>query len=244
MTSTHKSQRGAALLLVLWALAILSLLLDVLSSSVQLELRQAHWHRLHTQAVLAAQAGVNLAVQALLEKSSLPHWIADGRTVPLQFNGSQVFVAVTSERGKLDLNMATLEDVESLVKACGASPELAAKLSQALKAKYGSGKSAPQVLEELRQIPGMNQFVYSRLLPEVTLWSRLPRPEPAFVSTAMRRALHIYKQTAIGVDPGSIVSIDSRVQLLDGFSVKLYTIVSLTPSESGARPYRVLSWHE
>jgi len=49
-----KHQRGVALLLVLWVLALLSLLLGGLAGWVQLETRQAAWHRQHTQAVLSA----------------------------------------------------------------------------------------------------------------------------------------------------------------------------------------------
>lgn len=67
-----RRQRGAALLLVLWVLALLSVLLGGLAGWVQLESRQALWHRQHTQTVLAAQAGVALAMADR-------HWIADGR---------------------------------------------------------------------------------------------------------------------------------------------------------------------
>lgn len=43
-----RRQRGAALLLVLWVLALLSVLLGGLAGWVQLESRQALWLRQHT----------------------------------------------------------------------------------------------------------------------------------------------------------------------------------------------------
>ncbi|WP_328589853.1 PilX N-terminal domain-containing pilus assembly protein, partial [Pseudomonas savastanoi] len=54
-------QRGIALLVVLWVMALLSLLLGSLAGWVQLENRQALHLRQHSQALLAAEAGVELA---------------------------------------------------------------------------------------------------------------------------------------------------------------------------------------
>ncbi|MDP0919122.1 hypothetical protein Q6272_29135, partial [Klebsiella pneumoniae] len=72
-----KHQRGVALLLVLWVLALLSLLLGGLAGWVQLETRQAAWHRQHTQAALAAEAGVALVMQALADPLQRKQWVAD-----------------------------------------------------------------------------------------------------------------------------------------------------------------------
>ena len=52
-----KAQRGAALLLTLWVVALLSVLLGSLAMSVQLQLRQAQWQRNQTEGLLAAQGG-------------------------------------------------------------------------------------------------------------------------------------------------------------------------------------------
>ncbi|WP_268796939.1 type II secretion system protein GspK [Pseudomonas huanghezhanensis] len=244
MQSAFKPQRGIALLLVLWALALLSLLLGGLAGWVQLETRQAQWQRQHTQAVLAAEAGVNQAVQALLDKAHRPRWIADGRGMPLRFDEAQLVVGVTSERGKLDLNAAAVEDVVRVAQACGASRDQAAQLAKALQARRGGDEPLLRVVEELRQLPGMTQTLYSRLLPEVTLWSGLPRPEPAFVTALLRRALNMPNQAAVGADPGEVVTIESQAQLPSGFSARLYTTVLLNPSEGNAQPYRVLRWQE
>src|SRR5471030_1710899 len=89
-----KRQRGAALLLVLWALALLSVLLGGLAGWVQLQSRQALWLRQHTQTVLAAEAGIALVMADR-------RWIADGRDIELTFDDAQLHVSLRSERGKL-----------------------------------------------------------------------------------------------------------------------------------------------
>ena len=237
-------QRGVALLLVLWALALLSLLLAGLASWVQLESRQALWARQHTQAQLAAEAGLAMAVQGLSDLQQRKRWVADGREIALTFDDMPLRVSVRSERGKLDLNSAVAGDIARLAQACGAGKAQAAALAQSIESRRGSGAPPLRVIEELRPLPGMSQALYTRLLPEVTLWSGLDRPEPAFASALLRRALNLPNQSAVGSDPGEVLFIQSRAQRAGGFHAELQATVLLSPSEGSAQPYRVLRWQE
>jgi len=240
----RQRQRGVALLLVLWALALLSVLLGGLAAWVQLESRQALWQRQHTQALLAAEAGLNLAVQGLSDPQQRKRWVADGRTVTLRFDDAQLRVSVRSERGKLDLNSAPASDIARLAQACGATRDQATAMAQLIEGRRG-GNSAPlRVIEEVRQLPGMSQALYSQLLPQVTLWSGLDRPDPAFASALLRRALNLPNQSAVGADPGEVLVIDIHAQRPGGFHAELQTTVLLSPSEGSAQPYRVLRWQE
>ncbi|MDY7554145.1 type II secretion system minor pseudopilin GspK [Pseudomonas veronii] len=232
-----RRQRGAALLLVLWVLALLSVLLGGLAGWVQLESRQALWHRQHTQTVLAAQAGVALAMADR-------HWIADGRERLLTFDDAQLHVSLRSERGKLYLVNAEAHDLTRLALACGASPAQAAQVAKALDARRKQGLAPFRVLEEVRQLPGMSQALYRQLLPELTLWSDLDRPAPAFASALMRQALNLPQQSAQGADPGEVLVVDSRAQRPGGYEARLQVTVLLSPTEDGAQPYRVLRWQE
>jgi general secretion pathway protein K len=239
-----KHQRGVALLLVLWVLALLSLLLGGLAGWVQLETRQALWHRQHTQALLAAEAGVALALQALADPLQRKQWIADGREMPLVFDDAQLQVSLHSERGKLYLNSAEPTDFARLALACGATQAQANRLAKDLEARRNEGLAPFRVVEEVRQLPGMTQTLYSRLAPEISLWSGLDRPDPAFASPLMRHALDLPRQSAVGADPGDVLVIDSRAQRLGGYHARLRTTVLLSPSEESAQPYRVLRWQE
>lgn len=232
-----RRQRGAALLLVLWVLALLSVLLGGLAGWVRPESRQALWHRQHTQTVLAAQAGVALAMADR-------HWIADGRERLLTFDDAQLHVSLRSERGKLYLVNAEAHDLTRLALACGASPAQAAQVAKALDARRKQGLAPFRVLEEVRQLPGMSQALYRQLLPELTLWSDLDRPAPAFASALMRQALNLPQQSAQGADPGEVLVVDSRAQRPGGYEARLQVTVLLSPTEDGAQPYRVLRWQE
>jgi len=222
---------------MLWVLALLSVLLGGLAGWVQLESRQALWHRQHTQTVLAAQAGVALAMADR-------HWIADGRERLLTFDDAQLHVSLRSERGKLYLVNAEAHDLTRLALACGASPAQATQVAKALDARRKQGLAPFRVLEEVRQLPGMSQALYRQLLPELTLWSDLDRPAPAFASALMRQALNLPQQSAQGADPGEVLVVDSRAQRPGGYEARLQVTVLLSPTEDGAQPYRVLRWQE
>ena len=232
-----RRQRGAALLLVLWVLALLSVLLGGLAGWVQLESRQALWHRQHTQTLLAAEAGI---AQVMADG----HWVADGRTIALTFDDARLQVRLRSERGKLYLVNAHTDDLLRLALACGATPAQAQQLVKTLEARRKQGLAPFRVLEEVRQLPGMTQALYSQLVPELTLWSDLDRPDPAFASALMRKALNLPRQNAEGVDPGQVLEIDSRAERPGGYQARLQLTVLLSPAEDSAQPYRVVRWQE
>jgi general secretion pathway protein K len=237
-------QHGIALLLVLWVLAVLSLLLSVLAGSVQLENRQALQLRQHSQALLAAQAGVELAVQALADPVQRKKWIADGRDIPLMFDDAQLHLSLHSEKGKLYLNNAEPGDFSRLALACGATQAQASQIASALEARRNEGQTSFRLLEEVQQLPGMTQALYKRLLPEITLWSGFDRPDPAFASPLMRTALDLHVQSAVGLDPGEVLVIDSKAQKPGGYAARLQVTVLLTPALGGEKAYEVLRWEE
>ncbi|MBW1246514.1 general secretion pathway protein GspK [Pseudomonas tolaasii] len=232
-----RRQRGAALLLVLWVLALLSVLLGGLAGWVQLQSRQALWLRQQAQTVLAAEAGIALVMAAQRQ-------VADGRETLLTFDDAQLHVSLRSERGKLYLVNAEADDVMRLALACGATQAQATQIAKALDARRHQGLAPFRVLEEVHQLPGMTPALYRQLLPEITLWSDLDRPDPAFASPLMREALNLPHADAEGADPGEMLEIDSRAERPGGYVARRQVTVLSSPMEDGAQPYRVLRWHE
>lgn len=237
-------QRGVALLLVLWVLALLGTLLAGLLGWVHLQNRQALWQRQHTQAVLAAEAGVGMAVLAQLDRDPQRRWKADGQPHALRFDDASLAVSVTSEAGKLDLNAAPVESFARLVLACGGSAEQSAQLSQALNQRRGGDRAPLRTIEEVRELPAMDQRLYTCASAQLTLWSGLPAPDPLLASPWLRRVLNLPQGGAITGDAGPVITVNSRATLPDGFTTTLNVTLLLNPSKEGARPYRVLRWQE
>lgn len=237
-------QRGVALLLVLWVLALLGTLLAGLTGWVHLQNRQALWQRQHTQAVLAAEAGVGMAVLAQLDRDPQRRWKADGQPHPLRFDEVALQVSLSSEAGKLDVNAAPVASFARLVQACGGSARQAGQLAQTLERRRG-GHSAPlRVIEEVRELPGMDQALYRCTSAHLTMWSGLPAPDSRLASPWLRRALSLAQSTGTADDAGPVLTVQSQATLPGGFTTTLSVTLLLNPLKEGVRPYRVLRWQE
>ena len=236
-------QRGAALLVVLWVLALLGTLLAGVASLVHMQNRQSLWQSLNTRALVAAEAGVALAVEALARRDPRTRWRPDGRVHLQRFDDSELQISVRSERGKLDLNSGLASDFSRLFEACAAGAEPARNLARELGRRQAD--STPiRMLEELREVPGMTQTLYQCALPMVTVWSGEPRPLPELAEPLLARALNMPAVRNLETDGGPTFSISSQARLPGGHIATLHVTLMLNPPKEGARPYRVLRWQE
>lgn len=238
-----KRQRGMALLLTLWLIALLATLLAGLAATVQLQLRQAAYQRDHAQGQLAARAGLSLAVAGLLAADLKARWRADGQPHRLVFAGSQLAIAVHSERGKLDLNAGAPDDLARLLGDCGAPAATALAVGQALGQRQRSDQPLG-LLEEFRALPGMTYALYQCAAPYLTVWSGDVRPDPALAAPRLAQVLGLPRVHGAALDPGQLVTVTSQVTLADGYRTDLSVTLTLNPPGAGARPYRVLRWQE
>jgi general secretion pathway protein K len=239
-----RRQKGVALLLVLWVLALLSTLLAGLLGWVHLQNRQALWQRQHTQAVLAAEAGIGMAVLAQLDRDPQQHWKADNQPHGLRFDEAALAVSLGSETGKLDLNAAPAESFARLLVACGANPDLARQVAQGLEQRRGGGRAPLRMVEEVRELPGIGQPLYQCASSHVTLWSGMSAPDPRMASPWLRQALGLPQAGPATEEAGPVISIRSQATLPGGYTTTLNVTLLLNPSKEGARPYRVLRWQE
>lgn len=239
-----KRQRGVALLLVLWVLALLGTLLAGLVGWVHLQNRQALWQRQHLQGQLAAEAGIAMAVLAQLDHDPQRRWLADNQVHVLRFEGAELAVSLRSEQGQVDLNAAPVELIARLLQACGAPPGDARQLAQSVERRRADDQAPLRMVEELRELPGMTQAIYQRAAPYVTLWSGLPAPDPRFAAPWLQQALNLPRARSSVTPAGSIFTVKSRATLPGGYTTTLRVTLLLNPSKEGARPYRVLRWEE
>ncbi|MBT8072952.1 MAG: general secretion pathway protein GspK [Xanthomonadales bacterium] len=206
------SQRGIALVLVLWVLLLLTIITGSFALMARMDRLEANALLSGTQARLSAEAAINLAVLALRDPDDLTRMRADGRVYQQELDGVLVEVSAIDERGKLDINateeltLATLftghglelEDAEMLAAAIldwrdedelervnGA--ELDAYIAAGL--EVGPANRPFMMTEELLQVIGMPFELYRQLEPGITVFSRVGEPNPAFAPVEALMAL-------------------------------------------------------
>ncbi len=111
------SQRGLALVTVLWVLVLLSLMAASFARTTRTEVNLARNLIDNAQAEALAEAGVYLAILALLDPDPARRPRADGTPWKVTFAGAEIAVSVQDEGGKIDLNQAPDELLRGLLLA-------------------------------------------------------------------------------------------------------------------------------
>jgi general secretion pathway protein K len=197
------SQRGIALVLVLWVLLLLTIITGSFALMARMDRLEANALLSGTQARLSAEAAINLAVLALRDPDDLTRMRADGRVYQQELDGVLVEVSAIDERGKLDINateeltLATLftghgmelEDAEMLAAAVldWRDEDELERVNGAEEDAYfaaglevGPANRPFMMTEELLQVIGMPFELYRKLEPGITVFSRVGEPNPAF----------------------------------------------------------------
>ena len=205
-------QKGVALVLVLWVLLLVTISTGAYTLTARMDQLEAHTVLSGTQARLGAEAGLNLAILSLRDPDELSRMIPDGRSYFTTFEGMEIEVKVTDERGKLNINSADEETLINLFTANGVDVLDAQLLAAAVadwvdrdEIERADGAELPSyesaglaigpanrgfvMAEELLQVIGMSWELYSRMAPALTVYSDSSEPDPAYAPLEALMAL-------------------------------------------------------
>ncbi len=207
------SSRGFALILVLWALALLSTLAVALSTTGRSDVALTHNLVETSRAAHLADAGIYVGIRALLTPENLPAIDDDGRRrLDVRIDGAEVRLVLQDEGGKVDVNQTPQRLLRGALLAAGAADGEANRLADAImdwrdrddrRRDFGAEASAYEragqpdrprngpfeLLSELRLVLGMSDDLYARLKPFVTIDSRQAGLDPGQASAALLRAV-------------------------------------------------------
>ena len=198
-----KRQKGVALVLVLWILLLVTISTGAYTLTARMDQLEAHTVLSGTQARMAAEAGINLAVLSLRDPDELTRMIPDGRSYYMAFEGITVEVQVTDERGKMNANSADEEAYINLLTANGLDTTEAELLAAAIAdwvdpdeierangaelesyemagISVGPANRGFVMVEEMLQVLGMSWDLYSAIAPGLTVYSGSSVPDPAY----------------------------------------------------------------
>ena len=212
--------RGVAFVLVLWVIAMLSILLGSFALVARTENLQSRHLFDTTQARYAAEAGLNLAVFGLRKTDPLQRWVADGRPYDFGYGDAEIEVRITDDSGKIDINAANGDLLTGLFVARGIALEQAQALSDAILdwrdpddekrpngaeiadykgagLSYGPANAPFNTVSELQQVLGMNYALYEKLEPALTIYSGSAKPSAAFATAEALEAMGCTKEQAM-----------------------------------------------
>lgn len=215
--SMRMHARGAALLLVMWLIALLTALVGAFALTSHMENLQGRVLVRGLAAEQAARAGLEYALTRVDLPEPDRQWLPDGRPYHWQFNDAEVEIRLIDEAGKVDLNAADATLLSSLFRAVGAEQGVAAGLASAIldwrdpdpltqpqggaedpdyasaERPYGAKDAPFDTVAEVEQVLGMTPELYEKVAPHLTVYSGAAQPEAAFAAAEVL--------TAMGQDP-------------------------------------------
>jgi len=235
----RRNDRGFALVLVLWALLLLTVLGASLLAEARVTRTVAATGSSRLKAQLIADGAISRVVMAVLDPRDPLHLSLDGTSQAVSFLGHSVELATESEAGKINLNAAAPKQLADMFRAAGVAPDDAASLAARIVAwrtsasesdradivrqydeagrTYGPRFSRFRSIGELRLVLGMTDALQSAVAPLVTVWS-----ESADIDRSVARADVLQVLEAAGDDQagrqlearktGQAVGVDRRVK--------------------------------
>jgi general secretion pathway protein K len=184
-------ERGVALVLVIWVLALLSVIGVTVAVGARTELRVARNRADAATLAAAADGGVWWAIDRLLAAKG-PSLRRDGTPYQVVLGPHAIEIAVQDEGGKLDINTAPAGRLAALMRAVGFDGTEALDLAGAVEqyrlrvVPVGSDeqRSFP-IVEQLRRVDGIDAERYARIAPFITVHSGAGEPIAALAPRAV-----------------------------------------------------------
>ena len=220
--------RGAALLLVLWLVALLTALVGAYALTARIEALQGRVGSRGAMAQEIARAGMEYALVRVADRNPETHWQPNGHAYAWRFDGHDVQVRIIDETGKVDLNQADVPLLSRLVQVLGEPPDASDALAAAIVdwrdaddlsqpvggaedgdyaaagRPYGAKDAPFETIAELEQVLGMTPDLYARLEPFLTLYSGRGQPDatyaqgPVLVAMGMDATAWLAQREAAG----------------------------------------------
>ena len=255
-------QRGFALIIVLWALVLLTLLATQLTSTGRAEARLAANLRGAAVAQAAADGCVYETVERILAQAT--PWPPGPEPLIERVPGARATVHLGSEDGRFDLNSTPTDVMAQLLRALGVGAGEAQQLAldialwrfpsaQATERRRaylaaGLGYAPPgasfQSVGELLLVLGMTPAIFDRLRPYVTVYHE-GDPDPRFADPVVRSVLRergVLGETPAGAARPSGTAVIDVVAESDGGSRAARHAVVRIGSASDKGGYKILAW--
>ncbi|MBS3747427.1 MAG: general secretion pathway protein GspK [Wenzhouxiangellaceae bacterium] len=198
--------RGIALIVVMWMLALLTIIIGTFAVLARTEVLQSRFLFDTTDARYAAEAGLHRAVVELRNPDVETRWVADGRPYEFRFGDADVEVRITDETGLIDVNATAQGNPELLIRlfeSVGLNAEDAELMTAAIQdwidadeetrvmgaedpeyanegLPYGPANQPFGTVEELQQVIGMSWNLFRSVADSVTVHSGRADFNPAF----------------------------------------------------------------
>lgn len=217
----RRTASGAALLLVIWLIALLTAVVGAFAMAARVEYLQGRTLGDGVIADEAARAGLEYAMTRVVDLDQTRQWLPDGRDYDWRYGDAEVKVKITDESGKIDLNAADLDLLAGLIQAEGVERTPARKLAAAIidwrdpdsltqieggaedgdyagaDLPYGAKDAPFETVAEVQLVLGMTPELFEKLVPHLTVYSGQGRPNEQYADAKVLQAMGVDAERAL-----------------------------------------------
>jgi len=263
-----KRQQGIALIMVLWLLALLTVIAANHAHILRTETRLASNQVAASKARSLAEAGAYHAIMELLVRDKALRWPVNGSVNRIRYDDGTAAIAIRDARGLIDINHAPALLLEAVLAGAGIGEAQRKALVDAILdwrdkdglrhlngaedddyrragLQWAARDGRFSSVEELRYVLGMTNPLFERLAPYLTVYSgqagiRLEFAPPWLVGVLTGKQDTSFSDSSAGHADGSTFHITVRATTTGGSTASLDIVVRI--GITGDRPYTILSW--
>ncbi len=203
-----KQQNGLALIVVLWVVTLLTIMASSFSLTIQRETAITSGAKEKAVAAAIAEAGINYAILMLMVKDKELRWQGFGSLYEIEYSGIRVRIQIADESGKLNINLATKEQLQQLLTSLEVDDAIADNLSDAIldwrdkndlhrlngaekqhyidaDLKYEPRNADFKSIEELQMVLGVTAQIYAQLEELISVFTKNKQINPTTATRAM-----------------------------------------------------------
>ena len=259
----NERQGGFVLVAVLWLVTLLALQISIFNLTVRDAGFLAGNELAFARGEALTAAGVELAAARRLEPDAAWLWLADGSTREVSFGGARLYITISDEAGRFDINELDGEVAESLLRPFARSEQVLKQWVESLQGRpllepselgrvLGLPSSAVQALAQYLTVHGGDGKINAMVASRAALLML-----PGAKTVEIDRALELRRRGGESAPEvaAALGSVDQWLTSRAGPAYRVEVTVRgdgqpaigraeaiILPGKDLAAPFRVLSW--
>jgi hypothetical protein len=231
------NDQGIAMLLALFALAIISTLALTITGKGQDALNKNQVAIKRAQS-LALVEGAIQAIYPILLSTNRDQILQDNNgRIQQEINGVKIIVEVNDACGKWDLNHGYLNTLDALLGQL-VPTETEVFRKELIKARNSS--IGFQHISQILSLPGTKKDSLSKFIGEVTVYCHVPQVDPLQSSNFMKNLLRSLPSDNSGLGPGRAFKLKATNNLGAGSNITIDAYLGIT--DDALNPIKLLNW--
>jgi general secretion pathway protein K len=190
-----KSNKGLALIVVLWVITLLTIMASSFALTIQRESAIISGIKEKAEAQALAEAGINYATVMLLNSDVEQQWQSNNSLYEVNYAGKNIRILIANESGKININYADKQQLLDLLNFAQVEEAKADSLSDAIidwrdkdnlmelngaekqqyneaEFKYSPRNSEFKSIEELQMVMGMTPEIYQKIEGMISVYTK------------------------------------------------------------------------